>query len=608
MGVSMGTVLALINSKNSGGDSSFKEEGTRPYFPIYRGDYISSTSYLPSCAVKIGHYYYTVDAPTTSYATTHQTDDGIIRKFDIENNVEISEALQDDVKVGHANSMAYDPVDDCVYIAPIATYTSGSEVAVFKLYKYTNEMQYVEDVTVPICPFCVTVDSATNDLYCSRADRESTGTKNTVYKYNRASGEWELYTYIHMPLDNERIDHSYNQDLAIHNGIWYKGSSLGNIVYGKLKQGDSYTSGSYYYVPIDNSFTYRLGELEGYEFTQDGKLTALFYTELTDDMTNAFIAEIPVGGAVYETTDLDAQFMVHQGTLTLSEEAQKNLRLSPYRIRSLAQLEARIMRYNTSRIEVPANNTVVEDYRIRINDSIVLKIAGEYHCQGFDVLNNCLAIESGAEKEASVLPHIVFTGSTYPITISRNGALKITTWSNIVVKCTNYNGVSSPLISVGTGLPLITLAGRFMVINPSNNTLVTPMLGSDYMRVQSVYFGTRSLGTFTPTPINPSLSYVQNSYISQQSFTNGFKISKITSFIASMKMHFTTEGAIPAGTYKIGTTGMAPIEEVFHTVVGVNGSIITINVKTNHDIYLVVDNPVAQADTFNASVMYHANV
>ena len=410
--------------------------------PIYVGDFLSDMDHLPSCVLRLGDVFYAVDAPTRAAALSGSTNEGVIRKFDLETNMEVvAEAIT--TNVGHANSIAYDASTSTIYIAPIWNTSTGEEVEATYLYKLDSSLQAAGTEEIPTVAMGVSYDPVRERLYF---------VDHTGHVYAKTDGNWALYTTINMTglVENQLWSRVYTQDFAVYDGVFYISSPYGNIIYGDLTPTDAFITSSYICGYTDTTGRFILGELEGMEFTSDGHLYAVNYVDLSDEVRNAFIVELPVKTHVEESSNLAGFFGVHDGTLVLSSEAQTKFALLTYEIRTLLQLMDRLLDENSPAVTIPANDVVNDPYTIRITKGLTLELNGQYSAATISVLNGNFNIFA-----ANANNRLTLTEATNHIRLGRSGRLTISGDYALNVSIPNYT--SGDFIWFGTYKPFITI-------------------------------------------------------------------------------------------------------------------------------------------------------
>ena len=416
--------------------------------PIYTGDYLADWQYLPSCCIKIGDYFYAFDAPLGSYAEEHQTNVGRIRKFDPINNVEIT-SFAIDRKIAHANSCACDGT--YVYVVPTSDYEAAEPYHPNWIYKFDLSFNAVGTEEIPtVYAQGVTYDPVAEKLYYIDSSRDI---------YVKENGEWSKVTHVDfssMPENQFISSRRYNQDIAIYNGRYYIMSPYRNIASGLLTSSVSVPDSGFTVMSTDSSFRYYLGETEGMEFDSDGHLYYMDYSNLIDNsLRNAMIMELPVGETLSNSSPFGRGdgFGYIDGTLNLTEANRSSFRLRTHQLRSLAQLEIRLVRYNSSLIQIPEENDIVEDYIIRINDKIKLQINGKYTCQRFQVLNGRLNLTTDIADDG--IPRLVCTSTDAPVGISRVGDLTLAGKNSMRVSTPNRNSTGFWVPDTDYGLAIV---------------------------------------------------------------------------------------------------------------------------------------------------------
>ena len=371
--------------------------------------------------VKIGDYYYSFDAPGNDTGTNL----GMLRKFDVVNNCEVIEApeYQEDlyegtlyeasattgwprkILMGHANGVCYDGT--YVYIAPIYDWLADPSIrydGCRYIYKYDADFNYINKEEPPASfrsPACITYDWVTHKLYYRRYQ--------SIYNYDYENEQWIFYSTIH--LSDLGTSLSWNQDFAIYNDHVYVGDPTGYIAYGELKPSHTYVTKSYKLFGLDTTARFFIGELEGMEFDPEGHLYCNIKTNVATGICNTLIMELPVGEVIpRDSATVSSHF--HEANLILTEETQKKFALSFNEIRSLLQLDIRVLSGVSSCVYVQSGNHVKELGDVTINKGIELQIDGVYECNRIVVNNGRLDIITTKDYDPRILePKIIFNVS-----------------------------------------------------------------------------------------------------------------------------------------------------------------------------------------------------
>lgn len=453
------TLRRLVNKNNSG-----------CILPVYMGDYISSNEYLPSSCIKADNDFIVFDAPTNDTASQQQSAGvGYARRFSISGNYHYSD---NQIVCGHANSAAYDYINEFIYIAPIWDFSSGSPITIKKLYKYDANLLFIEAIDTPIVPQSVSFDPATGTLYIGG------GTPYSLYKYNTDSQSFEFISIIPLPEEHIRGDRSYQQDLAIWNNNFYISSPYGNIIHGFIDEDaeEQSITDSFYLGLTDSTGLYQLGELEGMEFDKDGHLFAVMYTNFIDGHSrNGFVVELPINNSVpqYAPNILSGTFGLTSNNITLSEDTVSCFALNANEIRSLNQLTIRQHKREQTRVLIPASNNIIDDWDIYINESVTIQIDGQYTCKNFYVYSGILNICTNNGNNQLTLTgtsplirvyftgELCFTGEVRANCYTPN--MRSNTNDNFILKGANWTMSRIRLVPTNTENKIMKLGTRPMI-------------------------------------------------------------------------------------------------------------------------------------------------
>lgn len=198
--------------------------------------------------------------------------------------------------LGHANSAAFDSVHNKIWVCPVWDQAGGqTNVYADYLYRFTPGDAASTKVTIsipesPIQIMGVSYDSVTDKLY--------------MFTYSDNIYELDPISLAATFVKHVVRDSNYNQDFAIHNGQWVISHPSGYLLCGSLDN-DEQTIANVAHV--DSSFDFIWGELDGFEFTEDGRLLAVAHSDQLDDRPT-FIYELPV----YDFIQPWTQYMMPQ--------------------------------------------------------------------------------------------------------------------------------------------------------------------------------------------------------------------------------------------------------------------------------------------------------
>lgn len=544
----------------------------RMLYPIYVGDYFSDGYHLPSCCLRMGNYIYTFDAAESSYSAEQGTEDGIIRKFDLANNVEVTDARME-TPLGHANSVAYDPIDQIVYVCPLRFYAQTPSVTAYAFYRFDSNMQPLEMEYIPdqmFNPHMVSYDPVTQNLYAF-----GYSSHDNVYVRNRATGTWEFYTTIDVPKENTVHNIGYDQDFAVYNNYWFRSSVKGNIIWGKLEPGTSNYIGGFTFGGMDSNGKWALGELEGMEFDSNGHLYATCFTQLSSDAKNAFVTELPVGIVRAEGTAIPDSDRTFASSMTLSEETQKKFALTLTQVRSVQQLEAKILRNNISEVQIPLDNNVIDNGIIRINDRIKLTLYGKYTCSQIDIYGGALNISCMTSMPEAIL---TFLTMGTPIRLYRTGELMITGTSTMRVAHPNNNGLRR-LVDVGYDYNRTTIRIRpqdFEATGGENRMLI----GNNWLNNDCVYRGQQEI---VMPGYADGRSYLTNDYITRETMLAGYNYYMFAGSLSTASLDVTVSASIPQGTKVsfVRCSAKPPRHLIAQYLVGSDGTLTLFEIDTD---------------------------
>lgn len=395
--------------------------------PLYVGDFIERGAVQPSCAALVNGKVYVVSGYRQNVENK-----GLLRVFDIATNTLESSK---EIVCGHANSIAYNAKTNEFFIAPVFDWSSGTEQFTTDLFKYDATFTNLTVLTLPIIANAVTYDAATESLYFLDYQKH-------IYKYNGAS--FDLYASLDF---SEVADvSSYIQDFAMYDNKWIMSTTDGLAVCGNLNAADKKPSNSFYVAKTDVQNRFKLGELEGWEFDENGHLIAVNYVIINNEICNAFILEIPLGFTPpYDIkTYVDS---VYTRTYHLNDTTLAEFHLETYHIRSVNQLAAMVLKPDAVIIET----TDFDDGTVIIDGGLELRLgaSAKYTVNYLDVRRGTvhLGANGGTMK---------FKDSTFCVLVERGGALCIGGGASLNVDAPNLSQNGSFVYMVGYA-PLIVI-------------------------------------------------------------------------------------------------------------------------------------------------------
>ena len=539
--------------------------------PVYMGDYISYGGRGLQSMCVVGDKVYTANTNGTEQAET-RSDIGTIRVFDMTQNIELTELRKEVDHLGHANSMCYDSVNECFYVAPEGTYVSGQRVDTYWINKFDKDFNFIESIPTAKYAQAVSYDPVAETMYYYGWGGSG------CYKWT--DNGWEFVcTFDYYDAKPGLNNANYNQDFAVYNGRYYLTHANNNMISGVLQDGVSYADSSFVYLTMENRSRFRLGETQGMEFTPDGHLFAGNNVTLTGSACNSFVVELPVGTRVPYATNLRGNYDGFvQGELTMSDDSVSAFALAVYQIRSLAQLYALSPSKMVSSVWIPAGSNIVEDMPIRTNQDFVLKVGGHYTCQQFEVFGGHLNIQPMDARSGDDW-HITITTDGHPFELIRAGRLSFTGSSSLRFNLPN-RGTRYNFVYAGSYKSVFVTSYR-----PSSvQALGTLQCAGNNIGYDTVQFG----GTMLPESYKTLESaYTQNSYVAESGFncelqyTHGYAP-------AMLIIDFTLAQPLPVNTdVQIGEFLGLLNRTLSYNVIGADGGApITLTLGTNCEVTL----------------------
>lgn len=335
---------------------------------VYLGDY--SSKMQPGSVVKVQDMLYCFDGNNyDSY--------GDIRTFNLSTNQLVNKTSK---KVGHANSVCFNRNDNSFYLAPMYEYVNGSSSAINKLYKYANDFNLFEEITTPVHIKGVSFDYVTGKMYCASFSNQ---TILTLYEYSNGEFTPVIENLNIRPFSlTQEIT---TQDIAVKNGILYVSSINRHIVIIDISSKKLLTTLSI--SSQDRGKMFNLGELEGYEFDENGLLIGInaFYYHRGANIeygyysgaSSAVVTYIPTGNDVYYNTN--PYKYRNETTFYLNSQYDNIFRLDRTQLHNINQVLARneIMTIIECNGNIEMYNPIFNfNTTLKINNNAVVNLVG----------------------------------------------------------------------------------------------------------------------------------------------------------------------------------------------------------------------------------------
>lgn len=360
-----------------------KTETALSISPVYLGEHITPlNTFVSSCLV--------IDNIAYIFSFITNNDYGVVDRYDLTTNTYIDNTS---IRLGHANSVCYDPDNEIIYVVPVLEYSQGTEAYTSNIYKYSKNLQYLGLVTAPKVMMGISYDNVNRTIYTYNLD------DNEVYKL-----ENDIFTLVtslynipelniigNLPTYNDK---KFNQDIAVHNNILYLSTPYNVIASFDLTSGNYLTSRIL--TAIDSEARYYMGELEGMEFKGD-HLIALKYTQITNQCNYGFMVEIPINN-VYPAPV--PQRTATNATIQIDPTIQNAFSLAPWQVKSLLALQLRVYK-GFYRVQI--NGAVNDPYIIQLNDDIALLFNSGcvYTCKYMQLISANVTLQGSGELVTS---------------------------------------------------------------------------------------------------------------------------------------------------------------------------------------------------------------
>ena len=230
--------------------------------PSYVGSYEGDEQHA-SC-VRVGNEIYT-------FSPNNYDGMGTARIWSLTGN---SLVTSKQILMGHGNSVAYDTVRDCIWIAPMNIYTSGTSTQTMSLYRYNLALSSRVEITAPERIYGVSFDPTSDTLYCFNTVNGTNQIR--VFSMGPSDSSLSLIATITNDIFAERgpNDDALWQDFAVYDGkaIFSKWEGTCYIV--DLNAENPDIDGTVRVSHYDAGGIWEYAELEGMEFDVNGRLYA----------------------------------------------------------------------------------------------------------------------------------------------------------------------------------------------------------------------------------------------------------------------------------------------------------------------------------------------
>ena len=385
---------------------------------------------------------------------------GTVKKFNINGN-NLTDSYY--VLVGHANSVAYNSAEALFYLAPLYTYSAGTATNTNKIYRFSPDFGSRTELTAPEQIHSVSFDHVTNKMYAIGVP--SVGTIN-VYEIN--NGVFSMVKTI----DVSNIWNKGSlQDCAVNNGYLYINTPERVAAVFNIAEGLQVSLFTLDY--NDNNNVWNLGEAEGWEFSDDGRLfmmnnhtvgvTATDSHSVSVSWAHGVITEAPVNGYIGAPGNVS---VTNHSTLTVNADDMNML------------------------INGNANMKSPMFYNLRASDiSATITLTGTQTIPGLSVLKNIdIKIASGANitftSEIFVASGIFGLSTASNSTMTMNTSNLILAQNRAVMLMLNLEGTHNGTAFTGNNA-IRTGAYRTPVITSSLNGLPDNTIGINNKRVSA---------------------------------------------------------------------------------------------------------------------------
>lgn len=364
--------------------------------PVYMGDFLLDFNYRHDATVKVGNRFYSFCGPTKGYAIANSTDDGRVRVFDTTTNTELT-AMATQIQLGHCNGVAWDGTN--FYICPVATYVNGSEQSITDIYVYDSTLVNMSVISCPEIMISCTYDWVQNKLYFI-------GNSNKLYTYN---GSFTEVCTIDMPATASISGGAISrQGLAVYDKIGLISTNYGAVYAFEVETGNIYKS--FVKEDVDSTGRFKLGEMEDFNFDEEGHLFCADYINIETVLNNAFITELPIGMTECLQTSYAGYRSAGAHDANINNASVACFHLAANQLRSLNQLNV-LADTSLSAVAVSSGADVTEPVSVILTRDVLLGITGSYTVPNITIYNAKLTLRANDAANA-----LTFTADDYAIT------------------------------------------------------------------------------------------------------------------------------------------------------------------------------------------------
>lgn len=337
--------------------------------PKYVGDFMADLQFSACCRVADNMYCFAQDS---------WDGNGTLKIYNLESNSLVDTKT---ILMGHANSVAYDLVRNCFWLAPMNTYSAGAATPVNYIYRYNPNFNVREQVTIEgntSLIYGVSFDAAKNNMYAFVAQDYYEG-PIFVYRMSAEESAFTLYKTIPALDAFDCFANQVWQDFAVWDDMLFAARPEGTVYCIDLAEDEMKVSYTFRIGNRDTGNIWEFGEVEGLEFDAQGRLYNARNAMLGINNANAhhnvnccFVTELNTANNI-ETADSTKQTVY--GTLDVSDEFNTKFALARNEIRSINQLYWRTQACAT--VQVKAGKTYTdENTRLLLENPITLAILG----------------------------------------------------------------------------------------------------------------------------------------------------------------------------------------------------------------------------------------
>lgn len=432
--------------------------------PIYQGDWV--TPRLPSSCAIVGDEAYLFDGWLYNKEETH-TNVVPVHIYNMKTNQHVRTI---EIEGGHSNSAAYDGEHENFWVVPTLNYEAG--VSAYYLYKYNKGFTKGTKVLTPAFNANgISYDWVTHKLYALAGTHK-------IYLIEEDENGENTITQITNQIQIPRTDIVFNQDFCVWNNRFYISTPDGIVASGMLTENP--VVDSWYCIDsIDQSGRWKLGQSQGFEFSQDGQLYCVRISYI-GGLNNGFLTVLPLNNEVMPNKT--TTWIANRALSVFNYRQDNPFYLMQDEIRHINQLCTMLDPARRINIVGNENKDPVALGAVYTKTDCAICYSCPISFTGLNVEGGIFTLFPQQESNGPI-PYFHLDGTTN-INISRTGQLVL--WGRSAMYTTN----SKININTSVWSPLIQI--RSLTRNPFTNSWLPLYINNVQIYSTGLYIGTAS--------------------------------------------------------------------------------------------------------------------